>query len=104
MSRTLATDHVGPYLCLVRAFFKTPRPRPDRPKVGADVEFGTLNRSAQSSCKIVTVIQKTGLPYLVVADYYAFIARAYSLLMFIIAGLIQNVEEIAITVPILTTL
>ena len=39
---TLATDHVGPCLCLVQAFFKTPRPRLDGPKVGADVEFGTL--------------------------------------------------------------
>src|SRR5271170_3939014 len=41
--RTLATDYVGPCLCLVQAFFKALRPCPDRPKMGTDVEFGTLN-------------------------------------------------------------
>jgi len=25
-----------------KPIFKTPRPRPERPKVGADIEFGTL--------------------------------------------------------------
>ena len=40
--RTLATDHFGPCSCPSKPMVKMPRPCPDRPKGGADVEFGTL--------------------------------------------------------------